>query len=130
MKNLLGMPTLWLMGARIAILSVGKYALPVRCRFREPALECRVPTWAGVSDLLEEMAEVTLVVMEDGEPDRWLFIRGAATVVTDPDWEGLRPPHWSRVEPADLYQLLRIEPKRIEMIDEQRGWGFRETVDL
>lgn len=131
MNNMPNVQTLAAMGARVAVLSVGRYALPVRFRIREPVVECRVPTWSSVGDLLEEPGEVMLVAVGETGPDmRWLFIRGPATVVPDPDWDGLEPPTFDGVGPDDLYQLLRIEPKRLELIDEQRGWGVRETVDL
>ncbi|HYG57049.1 MAG TPA: hypothetical protein VD902_03175 [Symbiobacteriaceae bacterium] len=131
MNNVLNVQALAEMGARVAFLAVGRYALAVRFRVRAPAVECRVPTWSGVGDLLEEPGEVLLVAeCEQGPYLRWFFLRGPATVVPDPDWEGLLPPVPGRVSPDDLYHLLRILPKRIELIDEQRGWGYRETVDL
>ena len=119
------------MGARVTILGLGRYALPVPFRIRAKAVECRVPTWCGVEDLLPEMGEVTLVAAgETGPSLRWLFIRGPGSVVRDPDWEGLQLPAQGSVSPDDLYQVLRVVPKRIELIDEERGWGFRETIDL
>lgn len=130
MDPVLSAETMTAMGVQAAVLGIGGYALPVRFRVRESRLECRVPTWSGVGDLLETTREVTLVAFrEAGEQFQWLFIRGPAAVVPDPDWEGLQPPAAGGVSPDDLYQLVRIEPKRIERIDEQRGWGCRETVD-
>lgn len=131
MNNVLNAQTLAELGARVLILSGGRYALPVRFRVRGPAVDCLIPTWSGVGDMPAEPAEVTLVaVAETGPYLRWLFIRGLATVVSDPDWEGLEPPHCERVAPDDLYQLLRIVPKRLEWVDEAQGWGRRETIDL
>lgn len=122
--------TLEAMGARFAILSVGRVGLPVRFRIRGEAVECRVPTWSGVGDLLDEPVEVILVAAVETEPYlRWLFLRGPAAVVPEPDWEGLQPPRGDRLRPEELYQVLRIEPKRIEWVDEERGWGYRETRD-
>ncbi|HWI65135.1 MAG TPA: hypothetical protein VNT75_25175 [Symbiobacteriaceae bacterium] len=131
MNNVLNTQMLATMGDGIAILGVGRYALAVRFRVRGSAVECRVPTWSGVGDLLEEPTEVTLVAVGEAGPFmRWLFLRGPAALVPDPDWEGLQPPVSGRVSPDDLYQVVRIEPRRMELIDEERGWGFRETVDL
>ncbi|MDF2631276.1 MAG: hypothetical protein K0R39_5107 [Symbiobacteriaceae bacterium] len=137
MENVLGRQALAAVEARVAVLSVGKYALPVRFRTKGSAVECQVPTWSGVGDLLEmpgaagPVPEVTLVAVEESEPHlRWLFIRGTATLVPDPDWEGLHTAAPGGVETRDLYQLLHIVPKRIEWADERRGWGYRETVDL
>ena len=133
MNGVLNIETLAAMGVRFAILSSHGYALPVRFRVRGAVVECRVPTWSGVGDLLEETGEVTLVAAEETGRDpclRWLFIRGSAAVVPHPDWQGLVPPRPQRLATDDLYQLVRVEPKRIELIDEQRGWGVRETIDL
>jgi hypothetical protein len=129
--NSLDLKMLAAMDARFAILGVGWYALPVRFRVRGRAVECQVPTWSGVGDLLEAPGEVTLVTLEESPAGpRWFFLRGLATVVPEPDWEGFAPVASGAVGLDDLYQLLRIEPKRIELVDEQRGWGSRETVDL
>lgn len=135
MKNDLSTQALAALQTRVAILSVGKYALPVRFRMRGPNLECQVPVWSGVADLLDlpgaDPPEVTLVAVDEMEPHlRWLYIRGTATLVPDPDWEGLHTAASGGVSTGDLYQLLRVVPKRIESADERRGWGYRETVDL
>ncbi|MDW7674235.1 MAG: hypothetical protein SCK28_06850 [Bacillota bacterium] len=119
------------MGVGFAILGVTSYALPVRFRVRGQFVECGVPTWSGVGDLLEKAEKITLVAVQNyGTNLRWLFLKGAGTVVKDPDWEGIVSPQGGRVDPGDLYQLLRIEPKRMELFDEQLGWGFRETADF
>lgn len=131
MNDSLDTQALVAMGVQVAVLSAGRYALPVRFRVRGPLVECRIPTWSGVGDLLGESGEVTLVALVETGPDlRWVFLRGPATVVPDPDWVGLLPARPGRVRPDALYQLLRIHPNRIERADEQRGWGFRETIDL
>jgi hypothetical protein len=131
MHNFLNLASLAALGARFAILGVGRYALPVRFRIRGSAVDCQVPTWSGVGDLLEEPGEVTLVALGDGGTGlKWLFIRGQAAVVPNPDWEGLNPVQDGRVGSEDLFHVVRVIPKRIEFLDEERGWGFRETVDL
>ena len=133
MSKILNTQTIEAMGARFAILGVANYALPVRFRVRGPIVECRVPTWSGVSDLLEKTGEVTLVVVQSYKVNlRWLFLRGPGSIIKNPDWDGLdlsQHDH-SRVDPEDLYQLLRIEAKRMELFDEKQGWGFRETADF
>jgi hypothetical protein len=134
MKDLLSTQALAELKTRVAVLSVGRYALPVRFRIRDWTVECQVPTWSGVGDLLDlpgaEPPQVTLVAVEEMEPHlRWVFIRGAAAQVADPDWEGLHIATGG-VSTGDLYQLLRIVPERIETADEGRGWGYRTTVDL
>jgi hypothetical protein len=131
MSNILTVQMLETIGTRHAVLGVAGYSLPVRFRVCGAVVECGVPTWSGVSDLLEKSEEVTLVALKNSESNlRWIFLRGAGSVIKNHDWEGLVPSERSLVEPGDLYQLLRIYPKRMELFDEERGWGFRETVDF
>jgi hypothetical protein len=131
MSNTLTTKILETLGTRHAVLGVAGYALPVRFRVRGSIVECGVPTWSGASDLLEKKKEVTLVVVKNLDTNlRWLFLRGDGSVIKNRDWEGLVPSEHCLVDPGDLYQLLHIEPKRIELFDEQRGWGYRETADF
>ncbi|MBU3114525.1 hypothetical protein [Clostridium lacusfryxellense] len=103
----------------------------MRFRVRGLIVECSVPTWSGLSDLLENIEEVTLVVIKNSDTDlSWVFVRGTGRIIENQEWEALVPSEHGLVEPEDIYYLLSIEPKRIELFDEQRGWGFRETADL
>lgn len=131
MQRVLTLETLTTLGTQSAVLAVGQIALAVRFRVRDGAVECRVPTWTGVGDLLTEPTDALLVTHTDaGAHLEWLFVRGPAEVVAEPDWDGLLVPGTERFGPSELYQLIRIRPRRIELIDERRGWGFRETIDL
>lgn len=128
---MLTIQTLAATGARVGILSAGQYALPVCFRIRDAAVECRVPSWTGIGDELGRQDDLLLVVVTEADAAlRWFFLRGPGARVNGPDWAGLQPPAISRVDPDDLYLLLRIKPKRLELIDEARGWGYRETADL
>ena len=131
MENVLSAQVLASMNARFAVLNFGHYALPVHFRVRGPVVDCQVPIWAGSSELLKTRADVTLVVAQEAGPDLlWLFARGSAALQPDPDWEGFSDLRNDRARLNDLYELVRIDPKRLELFDERRGWGFRETVDL
>jgi hypothetical protein len=131
MSDILTAETLNALGIRYAVLGVRGYALPVRFRVRGAFVECGVPTWSGIGELPEKAEQVTLTaVTSSGDDLYWLFIRGPGYVINDPDWEGLVPYERSLVDPGDLYRLLQIEPLRIELFDEKRGWGYRETADL
>jgi hypothetical protein len=123
------------MAVQVAVLSVGRYALPVRFRVIGSFVECRVPIWSGVGDMLADGPGEALLVApapasETDAALRWLFLRGPAMMLDAPDWEGLGPPSGTGVSPEDLYQVVRITPARLEWIDEHRGWGYRETLDL
>jgi hypothetical protein len=130
MKNLLTRRVFAELNTAVATLSFESYSLPVRFRFRGSTVECRVPTWVGSGDRLRVSTEVTFVAAQETEFGlSWVFARGPAALVPNPDWEGLGCADGnSRF--TDLYELLRIEPKRLEFFDERRGWGFRETFDL
>jgi hypothetical protein len=131
MPNILNIKILETLGTRHAVLGVDGYALPVRFRVCGQVVECSVPTWSGVGELLETVEEVTLVAINNSEANlSWVFLRGTAGIIKNQDWEGLVPPERSLVDPGDLYQLLRIYPKRMELFDEQQGWGYRETADF
>lgn len=131
MCNILSIKTLEGMKAGYATLGVGGYTLPVPFRVRGQKVECRVPTWSGVGDLLEITRQVTLVVVQNSESGlRWVFLRGLGKVIKDPDWEDFGPLETGGINMGDLYELLRIEPEHMELFDEQKGWGFRETVDF
>jgi len=81
--------------------------------------------------MLERPREARLaVVVEAGPALSWVFIRGNASLVMNPDLEGLTLPGVGRANRTDLYESVRVEPVRIEIVDERRGWGYRETVDL
>ncbi|MGE5579920.1 MAG: hypothetical protein ACM3WU_07745 [Bacillota bacterium] len=131
MKEMLSARMLDRLNARIAVLQVGSYSIPARIRVKGTAVECLVPTWAGIGDTLGESGEAMLLAfVEMGPALSWVFMRGRASLVTDadPEWQGL--PGAGSSNRKDLYELVRLEPIRIELADEQRGWGYRETVDL
>lgn len=131
MSKILNIQMLETMETRYAVLGVAGYALPVRFRVRGSIVECSVPTWSGIIDLLEKTEVVTLVAVQNsGTTLNWLYLRGVGSVIENQDWEGLIPSERSLVDAGDLYQLLRLEPERMELFDEQRGWGYRETADF
>lgn len=117
--------------AKTAVLCAGNYALPVRMRVRGRMIECVVPAWCGVGDMPAELEEVLLVVEHRAEPPlRWIFIRGCATTDAVLEWPKTQLPSCDRLCVDDLYQLIRVKPKRMELVDEQYGWGYRETADF
>lgn len=131
MNDILGIQTLNETGIRVAVVSAGGYALPVRFTIRNDEVEFIVPTWTGLGDRLEELGEAVMVVVEGTEPClRWLFIRGKASLVANPVHEELRAGNEDPDSMQDLYQVIRIKPGRMEQVDEGRGWGVRETMDF
>jgi hypothetical protein len=61
---------------------------------------------------------------------RWLQIQGLARPVAAPDWDELLPRWGSAAPPGDLYLVVHVTPERIDLFDESRGWGARETLKL
>jgi len=111
--------------------------MPVRYRpASEPSggrrleLDCLVPRWADVAHYLSRNARVLLTVQApSGAGLRWAQIRGTASPVQAPNWARLLPRWESRVQPDELYLVVRVAPNRIDLIDEDLGWGMQETLE-
>lgn len=147
MKEILSARILAGLDSRIAVLQVGRYLTLARVRVRGTVVECLVPTWAGLGDTLGDVRgdavrdaphdtldvareAMLVVVREVGPALSWVYIKGDASLVGDPDLEGLLLPGADPANRTDLYELVRVQPVRIEIVDEGRGWGYRETMDL
>jgi len=93
-------------------------------------VDCLVPRWADIALLLTQKSKVVLIVQaSSGAGLRWLQIQGTARVVEAPDWSKLLPRWVSAVQPDALYLVVRVTPRRIDLIDEDLGWGVQETLE-
>lgn len=93
-------------------------------------LDCLVPRWADVAHHLSQTAKVLLIVQApSGAGLRWAQIRGTARTVEAPDWARLLPRWASTARPDELYLVVRVAPSRIDLIDEELGWGVQETLE-
>jgi nitroimidazol reductase NimA-like FMN-containing flavoprotein (pyridoxamine 5'-phosphate oxidase superfamily) len=118
--------------------SQGAWAMPVRYRplpgtFGNHGLEveCLVPRWTDVAYHLEQDPRVVLIVQGcHASSLRWLQVQGTAQPVAAPGWAELLPGQTSTTPPDDLYLVIRVAPKRIDLMDESRGWGARETLEV
>jgi hypothetical protein len=115
--------------------ATGAQAIPVRywsCQERQTlGIECLVPRWADVAYELEANPEVLLTVHDESEPGlRWLQLRGKACPLAEPDWGQLLPGGPPAAQAAARYLAIRVLPERIDLVDERRGWGVRETLDF
>ena len=89
-----------------------------------------MPRWTNVAHHLSEKAKVLLIVQApSGAGLRWAQIRGTASPVEAPDWARLLPRWASAVQPDALYLVVRVAPSRIDVIDEDLGWGVHETLE-
>jgi hypothetical protein len=97
---------------------------------RRLEVDCLVPRWADVAHHLSQNARVLLIVQAlTGAGLRWVQIRGKASPVEVPNWARLLPRWASRVRPDELYLVVRVAPSRIDLIDEDLGWGVQETLE-
>jgi len=120
----------------------GVQATLVRYHSRGLEVDCLIPRWADVAYHLERGLHVVLIIQDTTTPGmRWLQYRGTSHPVENPDWT-----EWLISEPSstnaahdtryairttpELYRIARITPIRIDLLDESRGWGERETLDL
>jgi hypothetical protein len=93
-------------------------------------VDCLVPRWADVAHQLSQRAKVLFIVQApSGSGLRWAQIRGTASPVETPNWARLLPRWVSGVQPDELYLVVRVAPSRIDLIDEDLGWGVQETLE-
>lgn len=117
--------------------SPGVWAMPVWYRpdfdpsgDRNLEVDCIVPRWADVAHHLALDSRVVFIVQaSSGAGLRWLQIQGTVRPVEAPDWSRLLPRWVSTTQPDALYLVVRITPKRIDLIDEDLGWGVQETLE-
>ena len=95
--------------------SLGAWAVLAHYDNDGVALSCRLPRWSDVTYYLEQDPLVMAIIM-DAHSDQlcWLQYRGLAHVTESTD---------------DRFITVQIAPERVDLIDESRGWGARETLD-
>jgi hypothetical protein len=126
---------------RTGILSISAsqsvWALPVCYRtISEPAgmhsleMDCLVPRWADMAHYLTQDSKVLLIVQAfSGIGLHWLQILGTVRPVQAPEWSRLLPRWVSSLQPDRLYLVVRVRPSRIDLVDEELGWGVQETLE-
>lgn len=124
----------YLSSHRVCVISTtathGTWAIPAWYRSCALQVECVFPRWSDVTYYLTQNPRVLLLILDLELPGlRWLEYRGAAELVTAPDWENLLPDSQLGIQPQARYVAARVKPERIDLIDESRGWGLRETLD-
>lgn len=97
---------------------------------RDLEVDCLVPRWADVAHHLTQGSRVVLIVQaSSGVGLRWLQIQGTVRPVEAPDWTRLLPRLVSTLHPDALYLVVRITPSRIDLVDDDLGWGVQETLE-
>lgn len=93
-------------------------------------VDCLVPRWADVAYHLAKDRRVVLIVQAPSSVGlRWLQIQGTVRPVETPDWTCFRHRMISIQYPDSLYLVVRMTPSRIDLVDEERGWGVQETLE-
>lgn len=75
---------------------------------------CRLPRWSDTLFYIESNPQVMVIILSEN-PMLWMQYRGSAQIVNSA---------------GDQFVEVHITPQRIDLIDESRGWGVRETLDL
>jgi len=108
----------------------GAWAMPVRYRNHGLEVDCLVPRWTDVAYHLEQDPHVLLIVQGcHASSLRWLQVQGTAQPVAAPDWAELLPGRTSTAPPDELYRVIRVTSERVDLFDESKGWGARETLE-
>jgi hypothetical protein len=92
---------------------------------------CLLPRWSDALYYLEQDPHVMVIILDtQSKALRWLQYSGNAQLVHWQDVEQILPQAPSCFQADDRYVVVRISAERIDLIDENRGWGARETLDL
>ncbi len=119
--ELRGRIAMYLSQNQICVISTSGYngAACVRAKYSSHGLDldCRVPRWSDTLYHLEQDPQALLIIL-DGESNasRWMQYRGIAQIAP--------------YTPADRDVRVQITPVRIDLMDESRAWGARETLQL
>jgi hypothetical protein len=100
--------------------------------FRQPQYgsSCLVPRWADLGHhLMQEHAVVLIVQATSGTGLRWLQIQGTARPLEAPACDKLLPRWASTLQPDAIYLVVRVTLSRIDLVDEDLGWGVQETLE-
>jgi hypothetical protein len=93
-------------------------------------VDCLVPRWSDVAYHLTQETKVVLIVQApSGTSLSWLQIQGTAQPVETADWARLLPCYVSDVQPDALYLVVRVTPSRIDLVNEDLGWGIQDTLE-
>lgn len=117
--------------------SQGVWAIPVLYRTipessgnPEYRVDCLVPRWSDVAHHLTQDPRVVLIVQASSSAGlSWLQIQGTTLLVEAPDWFRLLPRWLTTVQPGTLYLVVRVTPNRIDLVNEDLGWGVQDTLE-
>ncbi len=109
----------------------GAWAAPAWLYSLGLELVCLLPRWSDVLYHLEQDPHV-MVIIQDSQSKalRWLQYLGRAQLVQPGDLEQVLPAGRLNMCADERYVAVRVTAEQINLIDENHGWGARETLDL
>ena len=100
------------------------WAMPIRYYSQGLSLTCLIPRWADIAYHLEQNPTVLVIIPTD--ESCWLQYLATAQLAD--------PQALAEILPAMTldarYVVAYLTPQRLDLIDERRGWGSRETLEL
>lgn len=94
-------------------------------------MDCLLPRWSDATYDIEQGSRVSLVIHATNSGALcWLQVYGATLTLDAPTWSELLPDAPRQARREELYLVVRVTPQRLELVDESRGWGARETLDI
>ena len=92
---------------------------------------CLLPRWSDALYYLEQDPRVMVIILDpQSKALRWLQYSGRAHVTQPLETVQILPQEPPDMPIDDRHVAIRITAERIDLIDENRGWGARETIDL
>jgi hypothetical protein len=104
-------------------------ALSVRYQSDGLAIYCLVPRWSEAADALGA-SRSTLLIIPAADPRRWLRYQGVSRPADQSAWAGPWPDHLTPRQADERWLVVALTPQRLDLFDERRGWGARETLDF
>ncbi len=96
--------------------SLGAWAVLAQYDNAGLILNCHLPRWSDAAFYLEQEPHVIVIILDvKSEQLQRLQYRGIAQVTDSTD---------------DRFVTVHITPKRIDLVDESKGWGAFETLEM
>ena len=112
---------IFLSNSQVCVISTGgnqgAWSVTAQYQNRGLELDCRVPRWSDALYHLEQDPHVLVIILDtQSDSTRWLQYSGVAQIDSS--------------AADDRYVAVHITPERVDLVDESRGWGARETLDV
>ena len=104
--------------------------LPVHYQSRQLAVTCLIPRWSDLAQALHRQPTVLLLIPASPDPERWLQYQGQSRLVSAAAWVSMLPGGLTPHQANERFLVVALTPQRLDLFDEQRGWGARETLDF